>query len=195
MNNVEALIKLRDELHSKQLGNPDIGDFTFGSPKVFQWGEGAKLHIGKFCSIAENVTIMLGGDHRTDWITTYPFNALLPNNYGWIKGHPHTKGDVWIGNDVWIARDAKIMSGVHIGDGAVVAASAVVTRDVPPYAVVGGVPAKVIKKRFPPKVINRLLEMEWWNWDLEKIAEAVPLLQQGEWWKLFGMYWEDGSNA
>ena len=195
MDNVTALKQLRDELRSKHFHNADIGDFTFGTPHVHQWGEGARLHIGKFCSIAENVTIMLGGDHRTDWITTYPFNTLLPKEYGSIKGHPHTKGDVWIGNDVWIARDAKIMSGVHIADGAVIAANAVVTRDVPPYAVVGGVPAKVIKKRFPPKVINRLLEMEWWNWDLEKIAEAVPLLQQGEWWKLFGMYWEDGSNA
>ena len=167
----------------------DIGDFTYGKPDVIQCGEGARLHIGKFCSIADGVTVMLGGNHRTDWITTYPFNALLPGEYGNIKGHPATKGDVVIGNDVWIGRGALILSGVHIGDGAVIAAASVVTHHVNPYSVVAGNPAVEKKKRFDGYHVHRLLEMQWWDWDVDRIAEAVPMLQNEnvdglyEWWK------------
>ena len=157
-----------------------IGDFTYGEPKIIECGEGARCHIGKFCSIAEDVIVMLGGNHRTDWITTYPFNVLLPGEYGDIKGHPATKGDVWIGNDVWIGRGAMILSGVFIGDGAVIAANAVVTRDVRPYSVVAGNPAEWKKFRFSFEDRATLLGVEWWNWDVDMIAEAVPLLQSGD---------------
>lgn len=171
-----------------------IGDFSYGRPAVLQWGEGAKLHIGKFCSIAEGVEIMLGGDHRNDWCSTYPFNAWLPSVYGDINGHPYTKGDVWIGNDVWLARGCVIMSGVHIHDGACVARNAVVTKDVAPYTVVGGVPARVIKRRFDKKTVDRLIEMQWWNWDIEHIAEAVPLLQSDDINGLYKYYREQVKN-
>lgn len=183
---VLALLKLRDELYIKQAGwNGNLikaDDFSYidGAPKVLSWGEGARVHIGKFCSIAANVTFMLGGDHRNDWVSTYPFNAWLPDAFGNIKGHPHTNGDIIVGNDVWISRDAKIMSGVHIGDGATVAANAVVTKDVEPYAVVGGVPAKVLKMRFSDGFVKWLLKVKWWDWPIEKIAEAVPLLQSDD---------------
>jgi len=179
----EALEALKRELHRKQYGWNrsliEIGDFSYidGNPIVLSWGEGAKLRIGKFCSIASNVIFMLGGDHRNDWISTYPFNAWLPHDFSEIKGHPHSKGDIVIGNDVWIGRDAKIMSGVHIGDGASIAGSAVVTKDVPAYAVVAGNPAVVKKMRFDPFELMVLNDMQWWNWDVDKIAEAVPLLQ------------------
>ena len=188
-NHVNSLLLLKKELHKRHPYNMDVGDFTYGSPNVIDTGEGSKVHIGKFCSIAENVTIMLGGDHRTDWATTYPFNALLPKDYGDIKGHPKSKGDVWIGNDVWIGRDAKIMSGVTIHDGAVIAANAVVTKNVPAYVVVGGIPAKHIKDRFNTTKAIQLLTMKWWDWDIEKIAEAVPMLQSDrlneliDWWR------------
>lgn len=116
--------------------------------------------------------IYLGGEHHTDWCTTYPFNAMLPEIWGDIDGGiAATKGDVIIGNDVWIASDVTILSGVTIGDGAVIANGAVVTRDVAPYRIVGGVPAKEIKMRYSASAVNG-----WWNWPLEKIAEAVPLL-------------------
>lgn len=181
---LSGLLRLKQELRCQheQWAAPDyeIGDFSYGIPKVLTWNEGAKLKIGRFCSIADNVTIMLGGNHRTDWISTYPFNALIPEVYGDIKGHPSTDGDIVIGNDVWIARDAKIMSGITIGDGAVIAANAVVTHSVPPYTVVGGVPARVLKTRFKVYDVYRLRKMQWWNWSLSDIATAVPLIQSND---------------
>lgn len=95
-----------------------VGRHTYGNPEIIEWGEGATLSIGAFCSIAEGVAIFLGGNHRLDWVTTYPFNYLWECGAG-FQGHPATKGDVVIGNDVWIGRNAAILSGVHIGDGAV----------------------------------------------------------------------------
>lgn len=156
----------------------DIGDWTYGAPKVLTWGEGTTLKIGKFCSIAEGVTIMLGGEHRTDWVTTYPFNALLEGAEQ-FKGHPKSKGDVIIGNDVWIGREALIMSGVTIGNGAVVAAGSVVTKNVPPYTIVGGNPAKVIRSRFHERIINALQNIMWWDWPIDKIRKSLPLLLSG----------------
>ena len=192
-----ALNDLKNRLFERQIRSSivEFGDFTYGHPLILQWGEGSKLHVGKFCSIAEGVEIMLGGDHRNDWCSTYPFNAWLPDVYGDIKGHPYSKGDIWIGNDVWLARGCKIMSGVHIHDGVTVAANAVVTKDVAPYTVVGGVPAKVIKRRFDKKAVDHLIEMQWWDWDLDHIAEAVPLLQADNIDKLYAYYkeWHDGN--
>jgi acetyltransferase-like isoleucine patch superfamily enzyme len=137
-------IKQREKMKIYENALVSIGDFTYGKPVIRQWGEGAKLTVGKFTSIASGVVIMLGGNHRPDWGTTYPFNVLLPS-FSHIKGHPATDGDVVIGNDVWIGTDAKIMSGVTIGDGAVVAANAVVTKDVAPYSIVGGGTGKAHK--------------------------------------------------
>lgn len=127
--------------------------------------------LGKFCSIAGDVTIFLGGNHRTDWISTYPFNVLneLFPNARKITGHPSTKGDVVIGNDVWIGWGATILSGITIGNGAVVAAKAVVTKDVPPYAVVAGNPAHIVKYHFSAETINSLQKIQWRNWPIEKI--------------------------
>lgn len=152
-----------------------IGEHTYGHPTILHWGESANLYIGKFCSIAENVTIFLGGEHRTDWISTYPFNILNKDfpNATKIKGHPVTKGDVRIGNDVWIGRGATIMSGINVGDGAVIGANAVVTKDVPNYAIVAGNPAKIIKYRFDNNKIEKLEKIKWWNWPIEKINKEI----------------------
>ena len=183
ISNAEALGILKQHQDERQSQWVDkritsAGEFTYAwRPAIKSWGEGAKCYIGKYCSIAGNVHIFLGGDHRTDWITTYPFAELLPKNYPDIVGSPKSKGDVIIGNDVWIGNDVKIMSGVHIGDGAVIAGSAVVTHDVDPYEIVGGVPAKHIKYRFPLWKIYQLVRLAWWDWPLEKIAAAIPILQ------------------
>ena len=134
------------------------------------------MTIGKFCAIAEGVTVLLGGNHRTDWISTFPFSVLWPEVAGHIKGHPATRGDVVIGNDVWIGWGALILSGVKIGDGAVIGAHSVVSRDVPPYAIVCGNPAIIKKYRFDEESIQKLLAISWWNWPDEEIAEVVPML-------------------
>ncbi len=153
----------------------DIGDWSYGYPEVFSWGEEATLKIGKFCSLAEGVKILLGGEHRIDWVTTYPLSIFF-DQADRYPGHPHTKGDVIIGNDVWIAMDAMIFSGVEIGDGAVISARSIVTKDVPAYAVVGGNPAEVIRYRFDEQTRVALRAIAWWNWPEEKIRDALPLL-------------------
>lgn len=167
--------------------NIEIGEFTYGIPIVEQYEDNTKLKIGKFCSIGPDVKIVLGGGHRTNWCTTYPFSAIMPE-FSYITGHPCSKGDIVIGNDVWIAGGAKIMSGVTIGDGSVIAANACVTKDVEPYTIVGGVPAKEIRKRFDEQDIKRLLAIRWWDWDKELIWQAVPLLQNQSLKELFDFY-------
>ncbi|BAQ61190.1 chloramphenicol acetyltransferase [Geminocystis sp. NIES-3708] len=156
-----------------------IGRYTYGEPRVLKWGNESTLRIGSFCSIASGVTILLDGNHRVDWLTTYPFSVVF-EEFTNIEGHPATKGDVIIGNDVWIAMNSLILSGVKIGDGAVIGANSVVCRDVPPYTIVAGNPAKKIKTRFDSHTVEKLLEMEWWNWDLNKIKSNVPLLMSDD---------------
>lgn len=187
----ERVAKLLEIRHERDLEhklwatkNVEVGDFTYGIPNVQTWGENAKLHIGKFCSIGKNVQILMGGEHHTEWCTTYPFNVLMGDYFGASERLTKTKGDVWIGNDVWIGQDAKILSGVRIGDGAVIGTGAVVTKNVRPYEIVGGIPAKVIRLRFDPDDIHILLALKWWDWIVEKIAEALPLLSSNDIWGL-----------
>lgn len=153
-----------------------IGRHSYGDLKVHHWGEAATLKIGAFCSIAGDVRIFLGGEHRTDWVTTFPFSELWEQQAGASAGHPHTRGDVIIGNDVWIGNQALILSGVRIGDGAVIGARAVVTKDVPPYAIIAGNPARLVRYRFAPDVVERLTRIAWWNWDDERIGALLPLM-------------------
>ncbi len=153
----------------------EIGEHTYGKPKVISWGEGASLSIGKYCSIGTDVVIFLGSEHRIDWVSTYPFPFIWPEAKS-IQGHPSTKGNVIIGNDVWIAFGTTILSGVAIGDGAAIGACSVVTRDIPPYAIVAGNPAQVIRHRFDDETIRKLLEIKWWNWPDKKVAENVRLI-------------------
>jgi len=156
----------------------EIGKYSYGNPQVISYGNSGKLKIGNYCSIADGVTIFLGGDHRTDWATTFPFTIFKRK---WpqgakISGHPATKGDIVIGHDVWIGHSATILSGVTIGHGAVVANHAVVMADVPDYGIAIGNPARTFKKRFSDEVIARLLRLQWWNWTDEEIGEALPLM-------------------
>lgn len=166
------------------LGNSkvEIGRFTYGleGAGILQWGEGAGLTLGSFCSIASGVTIFLGGNHRTDWATTYPFGHIFEEILGGkeIVGHPATRGDVEIGHDVWIGHNATILSGVKIGNGAVIAANAHVSQSVQPYEVVGGNPARSLKFRFEPEVIELLQQLEWWNLPVEAIRLIAPRLSQ-----------------
>ena len=153
----------------------DIGEWTYGHLHVAWWQKGGKLKIGRFCSLADGATIMLGGEHRTDWATTYAFPTLFEEAAN-TPGFPLLKGDVEIGNDVWIGRDALILSGITIGDGAVIGARSVVRKDVAPYAIVAGNPARFVGYRVEKELVRELLEIAWWNWPLDKIKEALPLL-------------------
>ncbi|MEX1382979.1 CatB-related O-acetyltransferase [Lutibacter sp.] len=147
---------------------------------------GDKLIIGKFCMITSDVKfIMNGANHLTNSLTTYPF-AIFGN--GWEnamdgKSYPR-KGDINIGNDVWIGYNATIMAGVTIGDGAIIATNATVIKDVNPYSIVGGNPAKEIKKRFSEDIISKLLELKWWDWDIEKITKNIQILTDNNFEKL-----------
>lgn len=159
-------------------GSFSIGEYSYGIPLVLFQNNEAKLYIGKFCSIAQNVTIFLGGNHRLDWVSTYPFMEFkdFSPNADSISGHPSTNGDVVIENDVWLGRGVTIMSGVHIANGAVIATGSIVTKDVGAYEVWGGNPAKLISKRFENNKIDLLLKLNWWDWDIKKIKQKAPIL-------------------
>ena len=143
-----------------------------------------KLIIGKFCSIACGMKFLFNcANHTQKSLSTYTF-PLFYEEWELEKSNITTawdnKGDIVIGNDVWIGYEAVIMAGVHIGDGAIIAARAVVTKDVPPYTIVGGTPAKEIRKRFDAEVIQQLLLLKWWNWSTDKIRKCLPYIMEGK---------------
>lgn len=144
---------------------------------------GDRLKIGKFCSVACGAKFLFtSGNHSLRSLSTYTFPifyeqwGLDPKN---IRDAWDNKGDIVIGNDVWIGYEAVILSGVTVGDGAVIGTRAVVTKDVPPYTIVGGVPARPIRRRFDPQTIARLEELRWWDWEEERIARNLSAIQSG----------------
>ena len=178
--------------------NPNItvGDFTIyndfaKSPLLFETNNVLyhypvnqdKLIIGKFCSIACGAKFLFNSaNHTSSSLSTYPFPIFFEEwdlDVTTITDAWDHKGNITIGNDVWIGYEAVIMSGVTIGDGAVIGSRAVVTKDVPPYTVVGGIPAKFIKTRFSKEIISELLQIKWWNWSREQIAENIAAIQTG----------------
>jgi acetyltransferase-like isoleucine patch superfamily enzyme len=175
--NPHNLTRIHLERHVREHGFA-VGDHSYGSPKVRWWGERARLTIGRFCSFADNVEIFLGGNHRADWVTTYPFPSFRTR---WPKTPlvdpvAPARGDVAIGSDVWVGAGAAILAGVSIGHGAVIGARCVVASDVPPYAVTVGNPGRVARLRFPEKQIAGLLRTAWWELDDMAIGELLPLL-------------------
>ncbi len=146
---------------------------------------GDRLVIGKFCSLACGARFLFNSaNHTLGSLSTYPFPIFWGEEWGIDKSEVASawdnRGDIVVGNDVWIGYEAVVMAGVTIGDGAIVASRAVVTRDVPPYAIVGGVPAKVIKYRFDPATVESLLRIKWWEWPAERIRRALPLIRGGK---------------
>jgi len=178
--------------------NPDItvGDYTMYNdftkdPILFEKNNVLyqypinhdRLVIGKFCSIACGARFLFNSaNHTMRSLSTYPF-PLFFEEWGLdskdVTAAWDNKGDIVVGNDVWIGYEAVVLAGVTIGDGAVIGTRAVVTKDVPPYTIVGGVPAQPIKKRFPDKVVADLLEIRWWDWPREKIARNLTAIQEG----------------
>lgn len=169
-----------------------VGDYTYyddpENPEGFEaqnvlyhYGDD-RLIIGKFCAIATGVTfIMNGANHKLDGISSFPFPIF---GGAWGEEMPQllnlpSRGDTIVGNDVWLGYQSTIMPGIKIGDGAIIAAKSVVTKDVPPYAIVGGNPAQIIKKRFSDPEIEQLLKIRWWDWPLEKITRYLGILMAG----------------
>lgn len=189
----------------KQVTNPNliVGRYSYYSGYYHGHGfddcarfllpdEGAdRLVIGSFCSIGSGASFIMAGNqgHRHDWVSTFPFYWMseVPAFAGAVNGYLPA-GDTVVGNDVWIGSEAIVMPGVRIGDGAVIGTRAVVTRDVEPYAILGGNPAKVIRKRFDDSQIGLLLEMKWWDWSDDQLSGAMPLLTSGDIAALHG-YW------
>jgi len=176
-----------------EAGNIEIGDYTYyddpdGPDKFVEKCVlhhypfiGDRLVIGKFCAIAEGARfIMNGANHAMSGFSTYPFNIF---GHGWEEGfdvatwQKENRGDTVIGNDVWIGMEAIVMPGISIGHGAIVAAKSVVTHDVPPYAVVTGNPAKVVKMRFDQRTVSRLLKAAWWDWPADKISRNLAAIR------------------
>lgn len=177
--------------------NIEIGDYTIYNdfehdPVDFEKNNvlyhypinGDKLKIGRFCSVACGVKfVFTSANHTLRSLSTYTFPIFFEEWGLDVKNITKAwdnKGNIIIGNDVWIGYGAVILSGVTVGDGAIIGARAVVTKDVPPYTIVGGVPARQIRKRFDEETIKKLLTLQWWNWDYEKIRKNIPAIQSGD---------------
>lgn len=175
----------------------EVGDFTIyndfvNDPHDFEKNNvlyhypinGDRLVIGKFCSIACGAKFIFNcANHALRSLSTYTFPLFFEEwdlSKSEVASAWDNKGDIIIGNDVWIGYDAVIMAGVTIGDGAIIGARAVVTKDVAPYSIVGGVPAREIRKRLAPEVVERMMELKWWDWSEEKIRKAIPAIQAGD---------------
>lgn len=179
--------------------NIEVGEYTMyndfvNDPREFEKNNvlyhypvnGDKLIIGKFCSIACGAKFLFtSANHKMSSLSTYPF-PIFYEEWGLdvkdIRNAWDNKGNIVIGNDVWIGYEAVIMAGVTIGDGAIIGTRAVVTKDVPPYTIVGGVPAKPIRKRFDDATVERLIKLRWWDWEHEKIAQSIAAIQAGKDW-------------
>ena len=151
-----------------------IGKYTYGAVYASSPNTNYELYIGNYCSIGNEVRFLFGVDHPTNQISTYPFKDMILNS----GIDAISKGNIVVDDDVWICQGAIILSGVHIGQGAIIAAGAVVTKDVPPYAIVGGVPAKVIEYRFPPELIEELLKIDYSKLTKEKVYSHIDELYE-----------------
>ncbi len=177
---------------SIQVGEYTIYDDFVNDPRDFQRNNvlyhypvnRERLVIGKFCSIACGARFLFNSaNHALGPLTTYPFPLFFEEwdlDVARLADAWDNKGDIVVGNDVWIGYEAVILAGVTIGDGAIIGSRAVVTKDVPPYTIVGGVPARPIRLRFPRETVDRLLALRWWDWPEEKLKAALPALQAGD---------------
>ncbi|MBD3750776.1 MAG: CatB-related O-acetyltransferase [Sphingobacteriales bacterium] len=171
--------RIRDRSIRFKGGKPtdvEVGEHTYiNGLTVFSWGLSSKVSIGKYCSIADSVTFIAGGEHHKDWVSTFPFMDRWKIKEIEAQAPGSSKGDIVIGHDVWIGHGATVLSGVTIGHGAIIGAMAVVAKNVPPYAIVVGNPAKIIKYRFTPEFINTLLTIKWWDWPEEQVEKEQGL--------------------
>ena len=163
---------LKDTLKQEiKAGLTECGKYSYGNPTIHRWGNKSKIYFGNFCSLGPNIDIFMGADHRFDYVTTSPlgsesFNNAFPNAH---KDFLLERGDLIIGHDVWIGANTKIFSGIEIGSGAIIGAGSVIRKNVEPYSIVYGNPAKEVSKRFDAQTIEKLLKIKWWFLDESKI--------------------------
>ena len=183
------LARKRKRLIKKRL--LEIGAHTYGYQQInFYSYEGSetKIKIGRFCSISPGVTIISGGNHPLNWVSTYPFRAQWNLKGKYEDGMPFSKGDITVGHDVWIGTGVTILSGVSIGHGSVIAAGSLVTKSIQPYSIVGGNPCKLIRMRFSENQIKGLLKLSWWDWSDEMIMKHISLLSSPNVEKLLTLF-------
>lgn len=178
LSNAEGVLALQEDAQ-KHIADGTIvmGRESYFAPIVRKFkGDTGRVFVGNFVSIAHGVECYSGGMHRTEWVSQYGLRAMLDLPGAYEDGFPYGRGDIHVGHDAWLAQGSIVMSGVTIGPGAVVATRAVVTKDVGPYEIVGGVPAKRIGQRFSDEQIAALLRIAWWDWPIETIKQRVGLL-------------------
>ena len=159
----------------------EVGRHTYGVPEIDVYkGSERNVTIGSFCSISKGVRLITGGIHQKDWVSLYPFRTTFNLPGAYIDGMPTSNGEIVIGNDVWIGNSVTIMPGVIIGDGAIIGTNALVTSDVAPYTIVGGNPAKLIRRRFDEETTQFLLQLAWWNWPIEQITKNLQSIVHGD---------------
>ena len=162
-------------------GRVEYGVGTYGAPKIeFFNHDSTRLLVGSYTSIANMATFILGGNHPTDRVTTYPLRVRMGLPGAGADGYPYSKGDIRVGSDVWVGHGALVVSGVSIGHGAVVASRSVVIKDVPAFAVVAGNPARIVRFRHTERQRESLLKIAWWDWPPARVAAASDMLCSGD---------------
>jgi acetyltransferase-like isoleucine patch superfamily enzyme len=178
LNNAESSVALQERAQQHIAdGTLVMGNMSYYAPNVVKYtGDTGRVIIGNFASVAPDADFYVGGLHRTEWVSQYGLRAMLALPGAHEDGFTHGRGDIVVGSDTWVTNGVTVMSGVTIGDGAVVGTKAVVAKDVRPYAVVVGNPAREIRRRFSDEQVDALLRIRWWDWPTEKVKEHVELL-------------------